>query len=73
MGTVSTADLYDERGEELQSCSVQLRHYGRHTSFEGVVTTIRCHRDNAIVKATPPSPVPGESSSWTVAPRSSQP
>ena len=47
----STADLYDERGEELQSCSVQLRHYGGHRSFHGVVATIRCHRDNALVKA----------------------
>ena len=59
MDAVSTADLYDERGEELQSCSVQLRHYGRHTSFEGVVTTIRCHRDNAIVKATLTEPGAG--------------
>ena len=52
MGAVSTADLYDEHGEDLQSCSVQFRHYGAHSSFEGVITTIRCHRDNRIVKAT---------------------
>jgi regulator of ribonuclease activity A len=47
----ATADLYDERGEELQSCSLQLRQYGGRAAFAGVVTTIRCHRDNALVKA----------------------
>ena len=47
----ATADLYDEHGEDLQSCSVQFRHYGGRTSFSGLVSTVRCHRDNAIVKA----------------------
>jgi regulator of ribonuclease activity A len=56
----STADLYDERGEDLQSCSVQLRHYGRLTSFEGVVSTVRCHRDNALVKAALAEPGQGK-------------
>ena len=59
MGTVSTADLYDERGEELQSCSLQLRHYGGHLSFEGELTTIRCHRDKAMVNATLAEPGDG--------------
>ncbi len=48
---LSTADLYDEQGEQLQSCSLQLRQYGGRAAFSGVVTTIRCHRDNALVKA----------------------
>ena len=52
MATLSTADLYDEHGDDLQSCSLQFRHYGGRSSFEGVITTIRCHRDNAIVKST---------------------
>ena len=52
MASPSTADLYDEHGDDLQSCSVQFRHYGAQSSFEGVITTIRCHRDNAIVKST---------------------
>lgn len=47
----ATADLYDEHGEDLQSCSVQLRHYGGRLAFEGVVSTVRCHRDNALVKS----------------------
>ena len=49
--SVSTADLWDERGDELQSCSVQLRHYGGRTAFSGAISTVRCHRDNALVKA----------------------
>jgi len=56
----STADLYDERGEELQSCSAQLRHYGGLRSFEGVVSTVRCHRDNALVKAALAEPGQGK-------------
>ena len=49
--TVTTADLWDERGGSLQSCSVQLRHYGGHTAYTGVISTVLCHRDNALVKA----------------------
>ena len=49
--SASTADLWDERGDSLHSCSVQLRHYGGSTSFSGVVSTVQCHRDNALVKA----------------------
>ena len=57
---IATADLYDEHGEDLQSCSVQLRHYGGHTSFSGVISTVRCHRDNAIVKAVLAEPGDGK-------------
>ncbi len=56
----ATADLYDEHGEDLQSCSVQLRHYGGHVGFHGVITTIRCHRDNALVKSTLGEPGEGK-------------
>ena len=56
----STADLCDERGEELQSCSTQLRQYGGLNSFEGVVSTVRCHRDNALVKAALAEPGQGK-------------
>lgn len=53
---ISTADLYDEHGNALQSCSLQLRHLGGVRGFSGVVSTVRCHRDNALVKATLASP-----------------
>ena len=57
--SVSTADLWDERGEQLQSCSVQLRHYGGRTEFSGVISTGRCHRDNALGKAALAEPGEG--------------
>lgn len=54
--TIATADLYDERGDELDSLALQLHDIGGRTAFEGRIRTVRCHRDNALVKellATP--------------------
>lgn len=48
---ISTADLYDERGEELDSLGLQLQDIGGRTAFDGPVRTVRCHRDNALVKS----------------------
>lgn len=50
--TTSTADLYDELGEALQSMPMQFLSYGGRTAFEGPIRTIRCREDNALVKAT---------------------
>jgi regulator of ribonuclease activity A len=53
---LSTADLYDERGEQLQSVSLQLQNLGGRAHFSGPVRTIRCFEDNGLVKqvlATP--------------------
>ncbi|GAB3603375.1 ribonuclease E activity regulator RraA [Microbacterium aureliae] len=47
----ATADLYDERGDELDSLSLQLRDFGGRVVFDGPVRTVRCHRDNALVKS----------------------
>lgn len=47
-----TADLYDERGDSLDSLSVQLQDVGGISTFDGPIRTVRCHRDNALVKAT---------------------
>jgi regulator of ribonuclease activity A len=47
---VTTADLYDERGEELASCETQFRSFGGRSEFTGIVTTIRCANDNGLVK-----------------------
>ncbi|WP_240436768.1 ribonuclease E activity regulator RraA [Streptomyces sporangiiformans] len=44
--------MYDEHGDDLQSCTTQFRLFGARTSFEGAVTTVRCHDDNVILKAT---------------------
>ena len=57
--SASTADLWDELGEALQSCSVQLRQYGGRTRFSGLISTVRCHRDNALVKAALAEPGEG--------------
>lgn len=47
---ISTADLYDERGDSLQSLSIQLQNLGGHPQFSGPVRTVRCSRDNALLK-----------------------
>jgi len=48
--TFATSDLYDERGDTLDSLSVQLHDLGGITAFHGPVRTVRCHRDNGLVK-----------------------
>jgi len=57
--TIATADLYDERGDALESLALQLHDIGGSTAFDGPVRTIRCHRDNALVKATLATPGDG--------------
>lgn len=54
-----TADLYDDHGDDLQSCTTQFRPFGARTSFEGAVTTVKCHEDNVILKATVGEPGAG--------------
>jgi len=49
--TTSTADLYDEHGEALQSCDLQFRQYGGRAAFTGPAVTVRCHQDNALLKS----------------------
>ena len=48
--TIATADLYDERGDGLDSVSTQFLDLGGREAFDGPVRTIRCHRDNGLVK-----------------------
>lgn len=49
--TISTADLYDERGTELASVSLQFRDFGGCLSFSGPARTVQCLHDNALVKS----------------------
>lgn len=49
---INTADLYDERGEELDSIALQFQSLGGKSHFSGPVRTIRCLEDNALVKST---------------------
>ena len=53
---VNTADLYDERGDELDSISLQFQSLGGRTHFSGPVRTVRCLEDNALVKAVLATP-----------------
>jgi regulator of ribonuclease activity A len=57
--TVNTADLYDERGGDLDSVSLQFQSIGGHSHFSGPVRTIRCFEDNALVKSTLSTPGEG--------------
>ncbi|GAA3072245.1 MULTISPECIES: ribonuclease E activity regulator RraA [Actinomycetes] len=54
----TTCDLYDA-DESLQSVSLQMQDLGGRTRFAGPVRTIRCFRDNALVKTTLNSPGDG--------------
>ena len=49
--TVSTADLYDEHGEALQSCDLQFRQFGGRSAVTGTAVTVRCFQDNALLKS----------------------
>ncbi|RDV08418.1 RraA family protein [Arthrobacter sp. RT-1] len=53
---VNTADLYDERGDELASVSLQFQSLGGRSHFSGPVRTIRCFQDNGLVKSTLATP-----------------
>lgn len=45
----TTCDLYDD-DETLQSLSLPLQDLGGRKRFAGPVRTVRCHRDNGLVK-----------------------
>ncbi|WP_404429728.1 ribonuclease E activity regulator RraA [Microbacterium lacus] len=55
----ATADLYDDRGDELDSLSLQFHDFGGRSAFDGPIRTVRCHRDNALVKQVLASPGEG--------------
>lgn len=55
----NTADLYDQRGEELQSLALQFQNLGGRSHFSGPARTIRCFEDNALVKAVLGTPGDG--------------
>ena len=56
---LSTADLYDERGDELASVSLQFQDLGGQTAFTGPIRTVRCLEDNGLVKSLLNSPGEG--------------
>ena len=50
--TTSTADLYDELGDSIQSLALQLTSFGGHPAFDGPIRTVRCFEDNVLLKQT---------------------
>lgn len=47
----ATADLIDDFDAELLSCETQFTSYGARLRFAGPIATVRCFRDNALVKS----------------------
>lgn len=56
----ATADLWDERGDELVSIDLPLLNLGGRKRFGGPVRTVRCFRDNALVKSVLTTPGNGQ-------------
>jgi regulator of ribonuclease activity A len=56
---LATADLIDERGDELDSCDLQLRQFGGRSRFDGKVVTVRVADDNTLVKTVLSEPGTG--------------
>jgi len=52
----TTADLYDELGERIQSLPLQLQLFGAHARFEGPIRTVKCFEDNALLKSVVSAP-----------------
>lgn len=55
----ATADLVDQHEQVISSCSTQFRNVGGHARFFGKVRTVRCHRDNALLKSLLSTPGDG--------------
>lgn len=56
MTEISTADLWDERGDTLQSMSTQFCNIGGLKQFAGTIRTVRCFQDNALLKSVLSTP-----------------
>lgn len=54
-----TADLVDEIGPDVRSCDMQFRTMGGREQFAGRIVTVRCHRDNALLKSVLSEPGDG--------------
>jgi regulator of ribonuclease activity A len=55
----ATADLVDDIGDEVRSCDVQFRQFGGRAMFAGPISTVRCFRDNALLKSVLSEPGDG--------------
>lgn len=54
-----TADLVDDIGADVRSCDTQFRQFGKRTQFAGLISTVRCFEDNALLKSVLSAPGEG--------------
>lgn len=47
---MKTADLMDDFQNELQSCEVQFKSFGKRSSFMGACRTVKCKNDNVLAR-----------------------
>lgn len=50
MSEFRTTDLWDDYGEELQSVDLPLRDFGGAIQFSGPIRTVKCERDNVVLR-----------------------
>ncbi|ALC05360.1 Putative regulator of ribonuclease activity [Corynebacterium deserti GIMN1.010] len=48
---IATADLVDIIGDDVRSCDTQFQNLGGVIEFHGVITTVKCFQDNALLKS----------------------
>lgn len=56
---IPTVDLADQYLDDLRYCETQFRNYGGHKAFAGTVRTVKCRRDNGLIKQLLNSPGEG--------------
>ncbi len=56
----TTADLFDQHGDVLQSCDLQFRQFGGRSRFSGRIRTVRCHQDNVLIRQVLSEPGDGQ-------------
>ena len=55
----ATADLVDDIGPSVRSCDTQFRQFGARKQFCGVISTVQCFQDNALLKSVLSTPSDG--------------
>ena len=56
----ATADLYDEYGDNLQVALPLFNDFGGVLKFTGMISTVKCHEDNTLVRAALEEPGEGK-------------
>jgi regulator of ribonuclease activity A len=56
----TTAELFDQHGDVLQSCDLQFRQFGGRSRFSGRIRTVRCHQDNVLIRQVLSEPGDGQ-------------